>query len=276
MIVFYIVHTIMKNCLNCNSMLSAEQKFCSNCGQKVPTKRLDLHDLSHDVVHYFTHADKGIFQLLKALVTKTGIVAKEYVEGKRKKYFPPLNFFLIVAALYVFMTSMTSGSSNFSIKQTTTTTSYQAQQNKNVPTHISEQQRKLAPVYRFFAKYSNFVAMFAAPFISLFIWLVYFRGSYNYTEHLVANLYLIGFTNLIRLLFTSPLIAIFNISQGSQILQVFFVSFEILYRSIFYYQFMGQYNSIGKLKAFGIALLTLAFWWLFIYLFIAIYMMSVS
>ena len=26
---------------------------------------------------------------------------REYVEGKRKKYFPPLNFFLIVAAIYV-------------------------------------------------------------------------------------------------------------------------------------------------------------------------------
>lgn len=276
MIVFYIVHTIMENCLNCNTTLLSEQKFCSTCGQKVPTKRLDLHDISHDVIHYFTHADKGIFQLLKALVTKTGIVAKEYVEGKRKKYFPPLNFFLIVAALYVFTTSLTLNHANSSIKQTTSTTSYQSQQNKNAPTSISEQQRKRAPVDRFFAKYANFVAMFAAPFISLFIWLVYFRGKYNYTEHLVANLYLIGLTNLIRLLFTSPIMAIFNISQGSQGLQVFFVSFEILYRSVFYYQFMGQYDGKGKLKSFVIALLTLAFWWLFIGTSIAIYFMLTS
>jgi hypothetical protein len=58
------------------------------------------------VIHYFTHADKGIFQLLKALVTQTGTVAREFVSGKRKKYFPPFNFFLIVAALFVFMGSI--------------------------------------------------------------------------------------------------------------------------------------------------------------------------
>lgn len=276
MIVFYIVHTIMKNCLNCNSPLHSEQKFCSECGQKVPTKRLNLHDISHDLVHYFTHADKGIFQLLKALITKTGIVAKEYVEGKRKKYFPPLNFFLIVAAVYVFMTSVTSNTYNSSIRQTNATASYQSQQNKKAPTYSLEQQKKMASVYRFFAKYSNFIAMFAAPFISLFIWLIYFRGAYNYTEHLVANLYLIGFTNLFRALIISPTIALLHISQGSQTVQFFFMGFEILYRSVFYYQFMGQYTNKGKFKSLGLALLTVAFWWAFIYAVIIIYMISTT
>ena len=84
---FFIFVNTMTNCLNCNHPLTEGQHFCANCGQKAALKRLNLHDIWHDVVHYFTHADKGIFQLLKQLVTKTGIVAKEYVEGKRKKYF---------------------------------------------------------------------------------------------------------------------------------------------------------------------------------------------
>lgn len=266
MIVFYIACTIMKNCLNCNTALVLEQNYCSNCGQKVPTHRLDLHDISHDAVHYFTHADKGIFQLLKALVTKTGLVAKEYVEGKRKKYFPPLNFFLIVAAIYVLL------SSNLQLKQSTNASRYQTQQANHAKTLTVEEQaaiKRAAPVNRFFAKYSNFVAMFAAPFISLFIWLVYFRGAYNYTEHLVANLYLIGFTNLVRAVLFTPAMALLDISPGSRTLQLVFVSFEIIYRSIFYYQFMGQYNYTGKLKSVGVAFLTAIFWWAFIYTIVA-------
>ncbi len=55
-----------------------------------------------------THADKGLFQLLRDLVIKNGQVAREYVDGKRKKYFSPLNFFLLVAAVFVFFFSLQS------------------------------------------------------------------------------------------------------------------------------------------------------------------------
>ena len=58
----------MLNCLNCNAPLTSTQKFCGECGQKTALKRVNLHDVLHDAIHYFTHADKGIFTLLKSLV----------------------------------------------------------------------------------------------------------------------------------------------------------------------------------------------------------------
>ena len=58
---------------------------------------------AHEVVHFFTHADKGIFYLVKMLATNPGKVAREYIRGKRKKYFSPLNFFLVVVGLFVFV-----------------------------------------------------------------------------------------------------------------------------------------------------------------------------
>ena len=74
----------MPNCLNCNAPLTTTQKFCGECGQKTALKRVNLHDVFHDAIHYFTHADKGIFTLLISLIKQPGLVAKEYVEGKRK------------------------------------------------------------------------------------------------------------------------------------------------------------------------------------------------
>lgn len=261
---FLYCNTIMETCLNCNTPLTATQKFCSECGQKTSVKRVHLHDVFHDMIHYFTHADKGIFTLLKSLIVKPGLVAKEYVEGKRKKHFPPLNFFLIVAAIYVLTDGMAA-------KYRFTSNTQQAQQYKTeqrisaVPDAkevIAAQ--KIGKVSRFFAKYSNYVAMLAAPLISLLIWLVYLKGRYNYTEHLVANLYLIGFTNLFRCLLIIPVTLLLGIHAGSKGVQFGFVGFEIIYRSLFYYRFMGQYNSTGVMKSIALSIGIAAFWWMLI------------
>jgi hypothetical protein len=60
---------------------------------KTDLHRISMHEVVHDGVHYFTHADKGLPQLVRDLVLKGGVVAREFVNGKRKKYFSPLNFF---------------------------------------------------------------------------------------------------------------------------------------------------------------------------------------
>jgi len=263
----------MNNCLNCNLPLSAGQNFCPNCGQKAALKRLNLHDIWHDVVHYFTHADKGIFQLLKALVTETGTVAREFVSGKRKKYFPPLNFFLIVAALYVFMGSVFTYKPAPTTEKATTTTSYRPVTAKTGSTTYPKMSQKNGNIYRFFSKYANFVAMFAAPFISLLTWCIYRRGPYNFTEHLVANLYLIGFTNLVRCMVWTPTLSLLHIHPRTQWPNYVHALFEICYRTIFYYKFMDEPGTKGKLKAFGLAVLTAVAWWLLISGVIFAYMM---
>ena len=255
----------MSNCLNCNAPLTTTQKFCGECGQKTALKRVNLHDVLHDVIHYFTHADKGIFTLLKSLITQPGQVAKEYVEGKRKKHFPPLNFFLIVAAVYLVMGGITSKYGGSSLQRNTRTNSYTSTQRITAPNNLQqaegiERMNKMINIGRFFSKYANYVAMLAAPLISLLIWLLYLRGRYNYTEHLVANLYLIGFTNLFRCLIVAPIAIFFSIAPENRNVQLGFVVFEVLYRTFFYYRFMGEYNWAGKAKAFLVAAGTAIFW----------------
>jgi hypothetical protein len=264
---FLYCNTKMSNCLNCNAALSTTQKFCSECGQKTATKRVNLHDVLHDAIHYFTHADKGIFTLLKSLVLQPGLVAKEYVEGKRKKHFPPLNFFLIVAAVYLVIGGITSKYSSSALQRSTQVNSYKSTPRITIPDNTQQAQaegikriEKLAKIGRFFSKYSNYVAMLAAPLISFLIWLLYLKGRYNFTEHLVANLYLIGFTNLFRCLIFAPIAILFSIPTENRNLQLGFMLFEVLYRTLFYYRFMGEYNLAGKAKAFLVALGTAIFW----------------
>lgn len=253
----------MSNCLNCNAPLTATQKFCGDCGQKTALRRVNMHDVIHDGIHYFTHADKGIFTLLKSLVVQPGQVAKEYVEGKRKKHFPPLNFFLIVSAVYIIIGGMTSKYNT--LQRASRANNYTASQQSTQPNDLQQTEsikrmEKMAKIGRFFSKYSNYVAMFAAPLISLLIWILLLKGNYNYTEHLIANLYLIGFTNLFRCLIIVPIALLFTVSPDNRGLQLGFMTFEIFYRTIFYYRFMGQYSLSGKVKSFLLALGIALFW----------------
>ncbi len=59
--------------------------------------------MGYDTPHYIIHADKSIFHLVGELALRPGAVAREYVEGRRAKYFKPVSFFLIVGTLIVFM-----------------------------------------------------------------------------------------------------------------------------------------------------------------------------
>src|SRR5262245_11561097 len=92
-------------CKNCGKQLAHRENFCPSCGQKANVHGLTFHSLLHEIVHYFTHAEKNIFSLIKQLTFKPGVVAEEYLAGKRKKYFSPVNFFLIVAGLLVIIVS---------------------------------------------------------------------------------------------------------------------------------------------------------------------------
>jgi predicted amidophosphoribosyltransferase len=73
------------HCLNCDAPLVPNQAYCSACGQKADTHRLSMHDIGHAMVHVFTHADHSVFALVRDLAFKPGRVAREYLDGKRRK-----------------------------------------------------------------------------------------------------------------------------------------------------------------------------------------------
>jgi hypothetical protein len=246
------------NCLNCGTSLLAGQHFCAQCGQKAETHRISLHEITHDAIHYFTHADKGIFHLLKGLLKRPGIVAREYIDGKRKTYFKPLNFFLIVVGIVVFMTSTLHKEYPRPANRPS------AAQNYRPDPAMIEQYRAMgmraAKSSKFTAKYSNMITMLATPLFAGFFWLFYRRARYNYLEHLVANMY---FVPMVMLLYGLVVIPLQRVSGSYNVfmiaLGVFFL-WEIIYRALAYYQFIGKKGGWQLFKAFGVSLLASAVW----------------
>lgn len=90
------------NCLNCGSTLTG--KFCASCGQKADTHRISfLHFLTHDLAHGVWHLDKGIPYTLRQLFTRPGYAAREYIAGKRVRYYNVFYLMLLIIGLSIFI-----------------------------------------------------------------------------------------------------------------------------------------------------------------------------
>lgn len=190
------------NCLNCGAKIAPDQHFCANCGQKAQVHRITFMHFLHEFFHAFTHTDKGILHLLKALFLHPGRVAREYMAGKRKKYFNPFTFFLIVMTLFVFSSTFFSKDDLKIVPDPRVVA--------QIPTEAGRQQyintiTRVVEASGFMKHYGNVVGMIAVPFLSLITWLFYRRRGYNYAEHLTANLLFTAFNNLYFAILIVPL-----------------------------------------------------------------------
>jgi hypothetical protein len=168
------------NCLNCGAAPKAGDRFCRQCGQKTDTHRLNFNHIWHDLIHAFTHADKGIFSLIGQLAYRPGKVAREYVDGKRKKYFNPFTFVMLIVG-FASVVLISSGFTSFS-------------KNAAMPNN---------PISPFLDKHINLLILVNIPLLALFNRLLFRRTNTNYSENLV----LAAFTSGERSIFFSLLVA---------------------------------------------------------------------
>jgi hypothetical protein len=87
-------------CKNCGNEFTG--KYCNNCGQKLFTR----HDKSiphffEDAFHFITHFEGTFFNTLRAMFTRPGKLSYDFCEGRRKRYFRPLSFFMLLVVLYL-------------------------------------------------------------------------------------------------------------------------------------------------------------------------------
>lgn len=248
------------NCLNCQAPFAQNDNFCATCGQKTNLHRLSIGHIIHEAIHFFLHADKSIFTLVKKLATKTGTVAKEFIAGKQKRYFPPLSFFLVIIGLVVLSMSFFTPLQ----VETNSNTEQLMALVQQIPDPVKKAHflglvKRQAQVSVFTKKYSNILAMCALPLVSFIFYLCYRRNKYNYAEHVVANLYGVGFTSLVLGIIFIPLMSLTNLKGYFIGLGAYFI-FEIIYRSIYYTRLLDKKGAGAFFKALGVAVLAQVTW----------------
>jgi len=82
-------------CLNCDEELQGT--YCHRCGQKDQQRRLPLKALLHDVIHDLWHMDHKVLESLWLLVRHPGLLAEEYLAGRRVRHLPPFRLYVITS-----------------------------------------------------------------------------------------------------------------------------------------------------------------------------------
>ena len=85
-------------CKNCGAALIGP--WCGSCGQKhlsgPPTVGLFLEEFITALIH----ADSRFWRTLRALVIQPGFLAREFFEGRRARYLPPVRLYLGLSLLF--------------------------------------------------------------------------------------------------------------------------------------------------------------------------------
>jgi Protein of unknown function (DUF3667) len=196
--------TTAARCLDCQSALGPDQRFCAQCGQRASTGRLTIHEIGHDLMHAFVHVDRGVLPLLRGLLTRPGHVAREYVRGARRRYFGPFAFLVVAVALSAFLAAV----SGYPV-----ITSSAAQN----------------PVVAFLQSHPNLLFLAQVPLLAAWSRLFLLRAGDNYAEHLVLAAYTVGMRAVVFALVNVPVWVIFRpVAQAALLVQVYTVAW-ILY-----------------------------------------------
>ncbi len=239
------------NCKNCDTPLDGN--FCTQCGQKADIHRITFKHFLHEFFHAFTHTDKGILLLMKELVARPGYVAREYLDGKRKKYFNPLSFLVIVSSLYAYI----------SIK----TGYYEALTKLSQPPS-----GRGGAIYQetmnVMLNNGKFISLFLTPLlISFFSWLFFIRSKNNMTENLVLNSFLLGQIYIVMIVVFIPCYFLFP-GIPVAVNNMVFHLLMLVYMTVAYRQFFRNNIFLCALKSILIIILFIIFYWLCIFGFV--------
>lgn len=179
--------------------------FCHSCGGKVVTNRITFRRIVKDMLRNILGLDNTYLRTLKGMLVSPQLVLSDYMNGVRKRYFPPFGFFAIGAALALFAFQQFS-EDYIAISQGINESQFEVIDQTLEPDKKMDQQiiqeslEDSEEIQRTILRYFNFFSFLLLPVYALMGFIVY-RKPYNFGEHLVANAYMQGITFFFTLIF---------------------------------------------------------------------------
>ena len=255
-------------CKTCGNRFQGN--YCSHCGEKV----YHAHDkrLAHfleEAFHFITHFDSKFFRSLFLIFARPGLVALEFSEGKRKRYFSPVSMFMVGVVIYLLFPVLQG--MNISFHNHLANNNYLhfyviqewAEQKANAEyitlEQLAEKFDHLSP------KFAKVLLLVLIPFSALALALLFKRKRKYYFDHLMLSAEINSvFLFLVFLILPAFLLAIsrllgFNLDYGDT---VFFLTLHgVLVLLILVLSFRRFYQ-VKWLHAFLKALLFIALYML--------------
>ena len=199
-------------CPNCGSDLSGE--YCNNCGQKkIHRQEFAVKHFTRQALNEITDLESNkIFKTLVALLFRPGILASEYLAGRKGKYVGPIRLYLTFSAIYFLfawgaLSDIRGGGS--------------ARAARNPATIAMARQRGVDPqvladrVFEKAEKYAGTLRFVSVLVSGLFLSLLYYSMKRFYVEHLIFSLYYYSFDFFMKSFFAVLFIA--SVALGAKL-----------------------------------------------------------
>lgn len=185
-------------CPNCSTSLLGSH--CHECGQKkIDANEYSLKRFLGRAINDFTDLESNkVFRTLAAMIVRPGLLAVEYLGGRRGRFLGPLKLYLTFSALYFLFAwtvlSEVRGGSAQRIARHPVTVSM-AEQRGLSPNAFADKVQEKAE------KYASGLRIFSVLISGTFLAALYFRMRKYYAEHLVFSLYYYSFDFFSKSLF---------------------------------------------------------------------------
>jgi Protein of unknown function (DUF3667) len=189
------------HCLNCGVALTGP--WCANCGQK---HQPEIHTLGHfagEAFENITHADSRLWRTLWILVSRPGLLTREFFGGRRMRYLPPVRFYLVVSLLFFLIAGVLGKRDNVVVNVNSEKLStaescdkwnysgpYQDWVKKRLPAQcrkiLADNGKSLASAFINNTPKALFVVL---PLLAAIMTLLYWWPRHHYVEHLLLLLH---------------------------------------------------------------------------------------
>ncbi|WP_417265341.1 DUF3667 domain-containing protein [Brumimicrobium sp.] len=171
------------NCKNCGHDL--EGNFCSNCGQEARVRKINYKYILEEIPNSLLQINHGFLYTVKELFLRPGHSLREFMQGKRKSHYKPLAFLLITSALYSLIKYLLNTPEVLDLY-------FEGE---------SENFKYLESITVWIRENETYSTLIFLPFFALASYLAFLKFKYNYFEHFVLNMYIVGQKLLIQTFF---------------------------------------------------------------------------
>ncbi|MBC8112640.1 MAG: DUF3667 domain-containing protein [Verrucomicrobia bacterium] len=214
-------------CRNCETTLPEKALFCYHCGQKL-RERLTWRTLFVDLLTNYIGFDSIFFRTNGHLLTKPGLMVRDFLAGKQKPYLRPIQYYLLMLGLFFLFTYATKldpleigfdfnkkvGLEERKPSETTTN----IDPKKRI---IKEKTEKAITEFKA-ALQENTKVVFSllVPIFAFATWLIYRKSPFNYLEMVIFSLYFYGFSYF----FSALSLIVYNINKENSVISMGLVS----------------------------------------------------
>jgi hypothetical protein len=245
----------MNTCPNCSTVLENHFVYCPACGQTTDLPRFKIRHILDELFQAFFSVDRSVLSLIKNLTIRPGYTAHEYIlNRKRKKYYNPFAFLLLVLGLNITVNALVKPySASFSKPKSSV-----QQVKPTVPKDFLPYVERRRQAVLFIEENINFVGLAAIPVFAFVFWLCFRRTGINYAEHLVAQVFFASFFSLVSILLTLLLGLV--LPHYLSFLNRSLLVFQLVYLTVAYYQFLEYRSLVGYLRTGVTTVLALVSW----------------